>query len=439
MRPSSRRGSFVVPVTLAALACSLLLASDEAVPAAADRGAVLVLRVDSIIHPVALEYILDGLEEAKRSEAQALVIEIDTPGGVLDSTHEITTAMLGADLPVVVFVEPSGARAASAGFIILMAADVAAMAPGTNTGAAHPVGLGGTDIKGTMGKKVEEDTAANIRSLAARNHRDVELAQSAVIESKSFTASEALEKGLVDVVADDLEHLLDALDGRTVSKNGVEHVLHTRDAVPRELEMTAFQKIRSILVHPNVAAALLSVAMLAIYFELASPGAILPGVVGAICLILGGYGLSVLPVSYAGVALLVVAAVLFLLEIKVAGFGVLGTGGVVSLVLGLMMLFKSADPAIRVSIELIVGLALVAAAVVAFLATMVMRVHRQRATTGREGMVSERGVARTDLSPRGKVSVHGEIWDAVSEAPVAAGQQVEVVGIDGLLLRVQPR
>src|SRR6185503_8127030 len=175
-----------------------------------------------------------------------------------------------------------------------------------------------------------------------------------------------------------------------------------------------------------------------IYFELASPGAILPGVDGAISLILGGYGLSVLPVSWAGVALLVVAAVLFLLEIKVSGFGMLGAGGVVSLVLGLMMLFKSADPAIRVSLELIVGLAVVAAAVVAFLATMVFRAHGRRAATGREGMVSERGVARTDLAPRGKVSVHGEIWDAVSEAPVAAGQQVEVIGIDGLLLRVQP-
>ncbi len=203
--------------------------------------------------------------------------------------------------------------------------------------------------------------------------------------------------------------------------------------------MTAFQKLRSILVHPNVSAILLSLGMLAIYFELATPGAVLPGVVGAICLILGFYGLSVLPVSYAGVALLILAAILFLLEIKVAGFGVLGAGGVVSLVLGSIMLFKSADPAIRVSIELIVGLAVVAAAVVAFLATMVLRVHRLRAATGREGMVSERGVARTDLAPRGKVSVHGEIWDAVSEAPVAAGQQVEVVGIDGLLLRVQPR
>jgi membrane-bound serine protease (ClpP class) len=398
-----------------------------------------VLSVDTIIHPVALEYIQDGLAEAQANDAEAVVIELDTPGGLIDSTRGITSAILGADQPVVVFVEPKGAQAASAGFFILMAADVAAMAPGTNTGSAHPVGSAGEDIKGILGKKIEEDSAAYIRTLAGRNHRDVELAQSAVIESKSFTETEALEKGLIDLVADDLEDLLDALDGRSITKNGVTRVLHTRDATPNEMEMTAFQRVRSILANPNLAALLLSIGMLAIYFELATPGAVLPGVVGAICLILGFYGISVLPVSYAGVALLVVAAVLFLLEIKVAGFGVLGAGGVVSLVLGLVMLFKSADPAVRVSIELIVGLALVAAAVVAFLATMVMRVHRQRATTGREGMVSERGVARTDLSPRGKVSVHGEIWDAVSEAPVAAGQQVEVVGIDGLLLRVQPR
>jgi membrane-bound serine protease (ClpP class) len=345
--------------------------------------------------------------------------------------------MLAADVPVVVFVEPSGARAASAGFFILMAADVAAMAPGTNTGAAHPVGAGG-DVKGDSRKKAEEDAAAKIRSLAGRNDRDLELAQSAVIDSKSFTASEALENGLIDLVADDLEDLLGALDGRTVTKNGASHVLRTRDAATRNVEMTVFQQVRSILAHPNVAVTLLSLGSLAIYFELATPGAVIPGVLGAICLILGFYGLSVLPVSYAGIALLILAAVLFVLEIKVAGFGALGAGGVASLVLGLLMLFKSADPAVRVSLELIVGIALVAAAMVVFLAVMVMRIHRRRAATGREGMVSERGFARTDLAPRGKVLVHGEIWDAVSEAPVAAGQQVEVVAVDGLVLRVQP-
>ena len=398
-----------------------------------------MLRVDSIIHPVASEYVRDGLTEAEVSGAAAVVIELDTPGGLMDSTREITTAMLGARMPVLVFVAPPGAQAASAGFFILMAADVAAMAPGTNTGAAHPVGGAGETIEGVLGKKVEEDAAANIRSLAARNQRNIELAQSAVVDSKSFTAAEALEGKLIDLLANDRAELLATVDGRTINKNGKELVLRTSGSAVRDFDMTAFQRVRSILVHPNVAAILFSLGMLAMYFELATPGAVLPGVLGALFLILSFYGLSVLPVSYAGVALLVLAAILFLLEIKVAGFGILGGGGVVALVLGLIMLFKSADPAIRVSLELIVGMAVVAAAVVAFLATMVLRVHRRRAATGREGMVSEHGVARTDLAPRGKVTVHGEIWDAVSEAPVAAGQQVEVVGIDGLLLRVQPR
>jgi membrane-bound serine protease (ClpP class) len=437
MNVGAPRSSIGLLAAILAFAGWQLRASDQAATAGDARAPVVAVRVDSIIHPVAFEHIRDAIAEAETSKAQAVVIRLDTPGGLLDSTHEITTAMLATDVPVVVFVEPTGARAASAGFFILMAADVAAMAPGTNTGAAHPVGLGG-DIGGDSRKKAEEDAAANIRSLAARNSRDLDLAQSAVIESKSFTSTEALEHGLIDLVADDLEDLLDALDGRAVTKNGVAHVLDTGDAPTREIEMTVLQQVRSILVHPNVAVMLLSLGGLGIYFELAVPGSVLPGVLGAICLILGFYGMSVLPVSYAGVALLVLAAILFVLEIKVAGFGALGAGGVAALVLGLLMLFKSADPAVRVSVELIVGVGVFAAAMVAFLVTVVLRIHRRRAATGREGMVRERGVARTDLQPRGKVSVHGEIWDAVSDAPVAAGQPVEIVAIDGLLLRVQP-
>jgi membrane-bound serine protease (ClpP class) len=420
---------------IAAIVSPCVIALDE--PAGSATGPVIAIRIDSLIHPVALEHIEDGIAEAETRNAQALVIQLDTPGGLLDSTHEITTAMLGTDVPVVVFVEPRGAGAASAGFFLLMAADVAAMAPETSTGAAHPVALG-ENLTGDVRKKAEEDASARIRALAERNGRDAALAQSAVIESKSFTATEALDNELIDLVAADLDDLLDQLDGRTVSKSGIDRLLDTRDVAPIELPMTAFQKIRSILVHPNVSVVLMSLGTLAIIFELSTPGAIAPGVVGAIFLILGLYGASVLPVSYAGVALLILAAVLFVLEIKVAGFGFLGAGGVVSLVLGLILLFKTADPAVRVSTELIVSAGLAAAAMVAFLATMAVRVHGKRAATGREGMVKERGLARTDLSPRGKVSVHGEIWDAVSVSPVAAGQQVEVVEVDGLLLRVQP-
>ena len=451
MKPSPR-------LTLAALLLTAglaqpFLASEEVTPAAeapaADAttpsprsqdkpGPVVRLRLDSIIHPVAVELVREGIDEALASGAEALVIELSTPGGLLDSTREIFTAMLGADVPVVVFVAPQGAQAASAGFFILMAADVAAMAPSTNTGAAHPVGGQGQTIEGVLGEKIEEDAAASIRSLAARNGRDAELAQSAVVDSKSFTAAEALEKGLIDLVADDLPRLLDALDGRKVTKNGRERVLRTAETETREIEMSVFQRVRSIIVNPNVVYLLLSLGGLGIYFEFASPGNILPGVLGAIFLILAFYGMSVLPVSYAGIARLILAAILFVLEIKVTSFGALGAGGILALVLGSTMLFKSADPAIRVSLEVVLAMAAVAAVVVAFLVTMVLRVHRRRAATGREGMIRERGIARTDLSPRGKVAVHGEIWDAVSAHPVSAGQPIEVVDVDGLLLRVQP-
>ena len=437
--PRALRLATAVLLAAAGLAHPLLHASEETSLTPGDgRRPVLHLRVSSIIHTVSSEFVRDALDQAERGDAEAVVIEIDTPGGLVESTREITTAMLGSRVPVVVFVAPQGARAASAGFFILMAADLAAMAPSTNTGSAHPVGGQGETIEGVLGEKVEEDAAATIRSLAARHGRDVALAQSAVVESKSFTETEALASGLVDVVADDLESLLQAIDGRTVVKNGVERRLRTAEAETRPIEMTVFQRVRSIIAHPNVAYMLLSLGGLGIYFELANPGTIVPGVLGAICLILAFYALSVLPVSYAGVALLILAAILFVLEIKVTSFGLLGAGGVLSLVLGSMMLFKSADPAIRVSLELVLGTAVVASAVLVFLVTVVLRVHRRRATTGREGMVHERGVARTDLAPRGKVAVHGEIWDAVSEAPIAAGQPVEVIRIEGLLLRVQP-
>jgi membrane-bound serine protease (ClpP class) len=437
--PADAARAFTIAALLAVAGSRVPLALAASEDSASSASVSVVrLRVDSIIQSVVSDYVRDGLAEAERNGAAAVVIDLETPGGVLDSTREITTAMLGSRIPVVVYVAPQGARAASAGFILLMAGDVAAMAPETNAGAAHPVGIGGATIEGVMAKKVEEDTAAYVRSLATRNGRDIELAQSAVIESKSFTAGEALQNGLVDYVAADLPALLGAIDGRKISKNGVEHVLHTRGAKIDDIEMTAFQRVRSVLADPNVAPILISIGMMAVYFELASPGAILPGVVGAFCFILGLYGLSVLPVSYAGIALLILAAILFLLEIKVAGFGVLGGGGVIALVLGLIFLFKSTDPAVRVSLELVLGLAVVAAATVAFLATMALRARRRRVATGREGMMSELGFARTDLQPRGKVSVHGEIWDAVSDAPVEAGQAVEVVGVDGLLLRVQP-
>ncbi len=421
---------------------SLAPAAGEEEPSTAEGtppSLVFHAQVRSIIQPVVAKFLTDGLAEADAAGAAAFVLELDTPGGLLTSTREISTAMLGATTPVVVWVAPSGAQAASAGFFLLMAADVAAMAPGTNTGAAHPVAGEGEDIEGDLGEKVEQDAAATIRSLAERNGRDPKLAESAVLESRSFTEREALEGGLVDLVAADLPALLEELDGYEVRLGKDEtRELATAEAEVRAVEMTIFERLLSTIAHPNIAYILLTLGGLGLYFELSNPGAILPGVLGAICLLLAFFALSVLPVNAAGIALLILAALLFLAEIKVTSYGLLTVGGIIALVLGSSMLFDSPDPAIRVSLNVIVSVAVFTAVVVGVLLALVVRTHRTQVTTGAEGMVRKHAVARTELAPRGKVFVHGELWDAISEAPAAAGQPVEVVAVDGMTLRVRP-
>jgi membrane-bound serine protease (ClpP class) len=413
---------------------------DSASTAAGEPAPVLRVRIDSIIHPVSSEFLLDAVRQADEAGAAALVIELATPGGLLTSTREMFTAMLGAETPVVVYVSPQGAQAASAGFFLLMAADVAAMAPGTNTGAAHPVGGQGEDIEGTLGQKAEQDAAATIRSLAARHGRNAELAEAAVVESRSFTADEALEAGLVDLVVPSLPALLTAIDGREVEKGGRTLALATAEAPVRDLEMSGWRKALAALAHPNIAYILLSLGFLGLYFELMNPGAILPGVLGAISLILAFFALSVLPVNYAGVALIVLAVLLFIAEIKVTSFGLLTVGGVVALALGGLMLFKTPVPALRVSLELIAAVALVATVVVGALMWLALKARRGKVHGGSEGLVGERGRATTALGPEttGKVFVHGELWHARAAEPVAAGAVVEVLRVDGMTIDVRP-
>ena len=404
----------------------------------ASPGRVVHLRIDSAIHPVAAEFIIESLAAADEMRAVAIVIELNTPGGLLESTREISKAMLGAKTPVVVFVGPSGARAASAGFFLLMSADIAAMAPGTNTGAAHPVGGQGEDIEGDMGEKVEQDAAAQIRSLARRNGRDVEVAESAVLESKSFTSGEALELGLIDLVAADVSDLLKSIDGREMTKVSQEpFALATADALVVERQMPALQRFLAAVSHPHIAGILMFLGVLGLYMELSNPGAMLPGVVGAICLILGFYALSILPINYAGFALVGLALLLFIGETLVPSFGLLTTGGAVALVLGSVMLFKDLDPVFNVDLRLILAGALSIVAGVAVLTAKALRVRRGRITTGREGLIGERGVARGELAPSGKVFVHGELWAAEAEAPVTAGSQIEVLAIEGMKLHVR--
>lgn len=444
-RTPSRRRLAVLSFPILALALLTPLLGFSAPARQAGEGQagennrlVMRARIKSVIHPVSSELILDALSAADKAGAAAVILELDTPGGLMTSTRDITTGILGAKTPVVVYVGPSGAQAASAGFFILMSADIAAMAPGTNTGAAHPVGAGGEDIEGTMAKKVEEDSAANIRSMAKRNNRNIELAQAAVLESRSFTADEALEGKLIDLIAPNFDKLLEALDGRTVQRGDAAVTLHTRGARVEEIELSPLRRFLAVIAQPDIALILLTLGGLGLYFELMSPGAILPGVVGGICLILGFFAMSVLPVDYAGVALLVLALVLYIGEVKVVSHGILGIGGTISLVLGALMLFKSPEPALRVSLEVIVSLAVFSLAVVAFLMTMALRVRRAPVRTGLEGLVHEIGTARSPIDPRGKVFVHGEIWDAISDEPVASGDPVEVVAIRNLTLAVRP-
>lgn len=420
------------------LAGTLLWAADSEPTSEAER-VVVVVKVDSIIHPVAEEFIVDSLAQADALGAEAFVLELSTPGGLLTSTREIFTAMLEAETPVVVFVYPSGSQAASAGFFLLVAADVAAMSPGSNTGAAHPVGGQGEEIEGPMGEKVEKDAAATIRSLATRSGRNAELAEQAVLESRSFTADEALEAGLVDILAANLPELLQELDGTEITREGRDTVvLQTAGARVERLEMSGFQKFLSTIAHPNIAYILMTLGGLGLYFELSNPGAILPGVVGGICLILAFFALSVLPVNYAGVALIILAMIFFIAEVKVTSYGMLTVAGVISLVLGSLMLFKSADPAIRVSLELIISMAVFTLVVVTFLVSMVIRSHRAQVATGAEGLLHKYGVTRTQVGRRGKVFVHGEIWNASADEEIPAGSPVEIVSVDGLTLRVRP-
>jgi membrane-bound serine protease (ClpP class) len=429
-------------VLLLLAGAALAAAAPAGAPDAPRRGEVVVLRVASIIHPIASAFIKDALAQADAAGAAAVVLELDTPGGLLTSTREITTALLGARTPVIVYVAPSGAQAASAGFFILMAADVAAMAPGTNTGAAHPVGPQGEDIEGTMGKKVEQDTAAYVRALAARHGRNAKLAEAAVRESRSFTAEEAKAAGLADLVVDGLPQLLRQVDGRVVRRGNARVRLATAGAPVREIRLSPLREVLSRIAHPDIAYLLLTLGTLGLMFELMHPGAIFPGVVGGICLVLAFFALSVLPVTAAGVSLLLLAAVFFIAEIKVTSYGLLTVAGAFSLVLGSLLLFEGSEPALRVSIELIAIFAVFAVAVTGLLVALALRARRNPVRTGQEGMIGERGIALTALVPGasgGKVFVHGEYWNAVAAEPVAVGDEVEVVAIDSFTLRVRPR
>lgn len=402
------------------------------------RPAVVLATYEGVINPVTAEYVHDALQFAVESRAQALVLRLDTPGGLDSSMRLIIKDITNSPVPVVVYVAPSGGRAASAGVFITLAAHVAAMAPGTNIGAAHPVAMGGGEMDKTMKEKVENDSVAYIKSIAEQRKRNVAWAEDAVRKSVSATEKEALTLKLIDLVAEDLPRLLDQLEGRTVALAQGPVVLHPKGAPLVEFTMGWRLEMLKALSDPNIAYVLMTVGMIGLLAELYNPGAILPGIVGAISLILAFYSLQSLPVNYAGVLLMLLGIILFILEVSVTSYGLLAIGGVVSLVLGSLMLIKAEAPFLQISWAVIAPVVTLATAFSLFVVGMAVQSLRRRPQTGREGMVGLVGVAKTALSPQGKLLVHGELWDAVSEQPLQAGEQAEVTRIEGLKLYVRP-
>lgn len=397
--------------------------------------------VDSIIHPVSAEYIAATLDRADAAGATLVVLTLRTPGGLVDSTRAIVSKMMAARTPVAVFVAPSGARAASAGFLLTIAADVAAMAPGTHIGAAHPVDGSGQKVDETMAAKMTEDVAAYARTLAGRRHRNVPLAEEAVVKSRAFTEEEArtATPPLIDVVAPDVPDLLRQLDGRTITRfDGATVVLHTAQAQVVDIEMTLRQRVLSAIANPSVAYLLMSLGTLALTIELWNPGAIVPGVVGGLCLLLAFFAFSVLPVNVVGVGLLLFGLLLLVLEIKVTSFGMLTAGGVASLVFGSMILMDTPVPELQLSLRLVLPVVLGFTTISVLLARLALKAQRQRPTMGASAMVGSLGQALTRIDGHGgRVSTHGEIWQATAGESIPSGSRVRITRVDGLHLQVR--
>jgi membrane-bound serine protease (ClpP class) len=397
---------------------------------------VLVIRVDGVINPVASEYIEKSIDTVNRMHAEAIVIKLDTPGGLDTSMRKIVKAIIGSAVPVIVYVSPSGARDASAGVFITMAAHVAAMAPGTNIGAAHPVSVG-EKLDKTMAEKVTNDAAAYIRSLAERNGRNAEWAEEAVRKSVSITDSEALKKHVIDIVSPDLNSLLKALDGRTVNTALGERVLRTAGAVIVSQEMGWRERILNFISDPSVAYMLMLLGFYGLFFEFTNPGTIFPGVAGAIFLILAFYSFQTLPVNYAGLLLIILGLVLFILEIKIVSHGVLTIGGIISMVLGSLMLFESPAPFFRLSLYLVLPTVLVTALFFTVTFSLAYRAFRTKPITGREGLIGMQGTAKTDITREGgMVLVQGELWSAYSDGLIVKGDKVVVQAVADLRLKV---
>lgn len=416
--------------------------ASPATPNSQSAPVVYAAEVESIIHPVSAEFMIETMDRADQASARLVVFTLRTPGGLVDSTRAIVTHMITSKTPVAIFVGPAGSRAASAGFILTIASDLAVMAPGTHIGAASPVSGGGEKMDETMARKATADLSAYVRTLAAKRHRNVALAEEAVSKSRAFTEDEALSATppLIDFLARDLADLLTKADGRSVTRfDGSTTVLRTGGATIVPIRMNWRQTILSAIAHPNVAYLLLSLGTLGLTIELWSPGAVLPGVAGGLCLLLAFFAFQVLPVNYAGLLLILFGLILLVLEVKVTSFGLLTTGGLISLLLGSMILMDSTAPELQVSLRVILPVTLGLAGILVFLVRLGIASQRGKPVTGEAGMIGEVGHALSAIAPgvQGRVAAHGEIWRAVADAPIAEGQRVQIVAVKGLTLTVQ--
>jgi membrane-bound serine protease (ClpP class) len=418
------------------LFCLLIFFSIVGSLLSAPSSQVMVITVQGVINPVTSEFIEKSIQKANKQAVEVLIIELDTPGGLDSSMRQIVKAINSSGVPVVVYVSPSGARAASAGVFITMAAHIAAMAPGTNIGAAHPVGIGGKMDK-TMVEKATNDAVAYIKAIAESRGRNSEWAEKAVRKSVSASATEALKLKVVDLVCKNIDELLEKIDGREVITSSGKKRLHTEEALLVREKMGTRLKILKVISDPNVAYILMLLGFYGLFFELTNPGAIFPGVVGAICLILAFYSFQTLPVNYAGLLLIILAIIMFILEVKVTSHGALTIGGIISMIIGSLMLFETPGPFLRLSIYLILPAALITAVFFSVTLGLAVKAWKRRPVTGVEGLIGLEGIAHTDIHNEGIALLRGEYWQAFSDEPIKKGEKIKVESVKGLKIKVR--
>ena len=404
----------------------------------AQGNVIYLLEVDGIINPATAGYIIKGIEKAEQEGASCLVIQMDTPGGLMESMRSIVKRILTAQVPIIVYVAPSGSRAGSAGVFITLAAHIGAMAPGTNIGAAHPVQMGEKEMNKEMEEKILNDTVAYIKTIAKQRGKNEQWAEKAVRESVSVEEDEALKLGIIDLVSPNLEDLVSRVDGRRIElSSGNVVTLKVKGLDIKTFKMSFRHQFLSIISNPSIAYILLMLGFYGLLYELANPGAIFPGVMGGICLILAFFAFQMLPINYAGVALILLGIILFIAEVKITSYGMLSVAGVISLLLGSIMLIDSPAEFLRISfVNVILPVVLVTSAFFLFALIMIVRAHRRRPTTGREGLVGGKGVAKTDLKPEGVVEIRGELWNAVAEETIKAGEKIQVEEVEGMKVKV---